>query len=225
VGLNAHPELAVAWRAFAPRRARRSDAANPFGDRGARRGRARGRAGAPRRVLKSWRRALLASGPRAGLAEIRIPENEPGSSIMPGKVNPTQCEALSMVALRVFGNDAAVAIAGSQGSLELNVYKPLMADGVLESIGLLADGCESFDRHCAAGIEADVARMQELVRSSLMLVTALVPAIGYDRAAAIARKAHAERLTLRDAALALGMAAEEFDRAVVPERMTAPSLD
>jgi fumarate hydratase class II len=165
---------------------------------------------------------LLASGPRAGIAELRLPENEPGSSIMPGKVNPTQCEAMSMVALRVFGTDAAVAIAGSQGTLELNVYKPLMVDGVLESVGLLADACESFERYCAAGMEADVARMQTLVRSSLMLVTALVPVIGYDRAAAIARKAHEEGLTLREAALALGMTAEEFDRVVVPERMTKP---
>ena len=174
-------------------------------------------AGACLKIVNDVR--LLASGPRAGLAEIRIPENEPGSSIMPGKVNPTQCEAMSMVALRVFGNDAAVAVAGSQGTLELNVYKPLLADGVLESIALLADGCESFESHCASGIEANVSRMGELVRSSLMLVTALVPVIGYDRAAAIARKAHAEGLTLRAAALALGMTAEEFDRIVVPERM------
>jgi len=180
-------------------------------------------AGACLKIVNDVR--VLASGPRAGIAEIRIPENEPGSSIMPGKVNPTQCEAMSMVALRVFGNDAAVAIAGSQGTLELNVYKPLMADGVLESIGLLADAAEAFDRYCAAGIEADVARMQSLVRSSLMLVTALVPVIGYDRAAAIARKAHAEGLTLKEAAMALGvMTAEEFDRLVVPEGMTRPTL-
>jgi fumarate hydratase class II len=167
---------------------------------------------------------LLASGPRGGLAEIRIPENEPGSSIMPGKVNPTQCEALTMVAVRVFGNDAAVAFAGSQGALELNVYKPLMASAALESVELLADACEAFDRFCAAGIEADIARMQALVGASLMLVTALVPAIGYDRAAKIARKAHAEGLTLREAALALGeLTAEEFDRLVVPIAMTRPS--
>jgi fumarate hydratase class II len=166
---------------------------------------------------------LLASGPRAGLAEIRIPENEPGSSIMPGKVNPTQCEALIMVAIHVFGADAAVAFAGSQGILELNVCKPLMADRVLESIGLLADACDAFERFCAAGIEVDAARMRELVERSLMLVTALVPAIGYDRAAAIAHKALAEGTTLREAALASSaLTAEEFDRLIDPVRMTRP---
>jgi fumarate hydratase class II len=164
---------------------------------------------------------LLASGPRAGFAEIRIPENEPGSSIMPGKVNPTQCEALIMVAIHVFGADAAVAFAGSQGTLELNVCKPLMADRVLESIGLLADACDAFDRYCAAGIEADEVRMRELVDRSLMLVTALVPAIGYDRAAAIARKALAEGTTLREAALASGvLSADELDRLLDPTKMT-----
>jgi fumarate hydratase class II len=163
---------------------------------------------------------LLASGPRAGLAEIHIPDNEPGSSIMPGKVNPTQCEALAMVAARVFGNDAAVAFAGSQGNLELNVYKPLMADGVLDSVGLLADACTAFERYCAAGIEPDVAHMRELVDRSLMLVTALVPAIGYDRAAAMARTAHARGLTLREAALeANAMSPEEFDRLTDPMRL------
>jgi fumarate hydratase class II len=167
---------------------------------------------------------LLTSGPRAGLAEIRIPENEPGSSIMPGKVNPTQCEALTMVAVRVFGNDAAVAFAGSQGTLELNVYKPVIAHGVLESVGLLADACDAFDRWCAVGLEPDAKRMAAYVEQSLMLVTALVPAIGYDRAAAIARKAHAEGLTLRAAALALGaLSGEDFDRLVVAARMTRPS--
>jgi fumarate hydratase class II len=166
---------------------------------------------------------LLVSGPRAGIAEIRIPENEPGSSIMPGKVNPTQAEALVMVALRVFGNDAAVAFAGSQGNLELNVCKPIMADGVLESIGLLADALESFDRHCAAGLEADVDRMRALVERSLMLVTALAPAIGYDRAAAVARLAHTKGTTLREAALELGaLSGDEFDRLVDPVRMTRP---
>ena len=166
---------------------------------------------------------LLASGPRAGFAEIRIPENEPGSSIMPGKVNPTQCEALVMVAIHVFGADAAVAFAGSQGTLELNVCKPLMADRVLESIELLADACDAFERFCAAGIEADADRMRELVERSLMLVTALVPAIGYDRAAAIARKALADGTTLREAALALQtLSPEEFDRLIDPVRMTRP---
>jgi fumarate hydratase, class II len=168
---------------------------------------------------------LLTSGPRAGLAEIRIPENEPGSSIMPGKVNPTQAEAMSMVVLRVFGNDAAVAFAGSQGTLELNVYKPLMADGLLESIGLLADACDSFNVHCAAGLEADVARMRAFVESSLMLVTALSPSIGYDRAAAIAHAAHVNNQTLREAAIASGfLTAEQFDAAVVPAKMVGPSI-
>ena len=167
---------------------------------------------------------LLASGPRAGLAEIRIPANEPGSSIMPGKVNPTQCEALTMVAVRVFGNDAAVAFAGSQGVLELNVYKPIIVHAVLESIELLADACDAFDRFCAAGLEADAPRMRALVEGSLMLATALVPAIGYDRAAEVARKAHAEGTSLRAAALALGvLTAEELDRLLVPSRMLGPS--
>jgi fumarate hydratase class II len=166
---------------------------------------------------------LLASGPRAGLAEIRIPANEPGSSIMPGKVNPTQCEALTMVVARVFGNDAAVAFAGSQGVLELNVYKPVIIHAILESVELLADACGAFDRFCAAGLEADVPRMTALVEGSLMLATALVPAIGYDRAAKVARKAHVDGTTLREAALALGvLSADEFDRLVVPSRMLGP---
>jgi fumarate hydratase class II len=167
---------------------------------------------------------LLASGPRAGLAEIRIPENEPGSSIMPGKVNPTQCEVLVMVALRVFANDTAIAFAGSQGTLELNVCKPLIAASALESVELLADACGAFDRFCASGMAADAGRMADLVARSLMLVTALVPVIGYDRAAAIAAKAHRDGTTLREAALALhALSAEEFDRLVVPGRMTGPS--
>jgi fumarate hydratase class II len=166
---------------------------------------------------------LLASGPRCGLGELRIPENEPGSSIMPGKVNPTQCEALTMVCAQVMGNDVAVGIGGASGHLELNVFKPLIIHNVLGSVRLLADAGESFDRHCAAGIEPDRARIQALVERSLMLVTALAPIIGYDRAARIAKKAHAEGLTLREAALALGdLTAEEFDRAVRPEAMTRP---
>jgi fumarate hydratase class II len=166
---------------------------------------------------------LLASGPRCGIGELRIPENEPGSSIMPGKVNPTQCEALTMVCAQVMGNDVAVGIGGASGHLELNVFKPLIIHNVLGSVRLLADACESFDRHCAAGIEPDRARIQALVERSLMLVTALAPIIGYDRAARIAKKAHAEGLTLREAALALGdLTAEEFDRAVRPEAMTRP---
>jgi fumarate hydratase class II len=166
---------------------------------------------------------LLASGPRCGLGELRIPENEPGSSIMPGKVNPTQCEALTMVCAQVMGNDVAVGIGGASGHLELNVFKPLIIHNVLGSVRLLADACESFDAHCARGIEPDRERIHALVERSLMLVTALAPIIGYDRAAAIAKKAHAERLTLREAALALGyMGPEEFDRAVRPEAMVDP---
>jgi fumarate hydratase class II len=162
----------------------------------------------------------LASGPRCGLGELRIPENEPGSSIMPGKVNPTQAEALIMVGLQVFGNDAAVKFAASQGNLELNVCKPLLIHGVLQSIALLADASRSFDAHCLQGLEADRARIAELVERSLMLVTALAPHIGYDAAAKIARKAHAESTTLREAALALGAVdAADFERWVRAERM------
>jgi fumarate hydratase class II len=166
---------------------------------------------------------LLASGPRSGIGELRIPENEPGSSIMPGKVNPTQCEALTMVCAQVMGNDVAVGIGGASGHLELNVFKPLIIHNVLGSVRLLADACESFDTHCARGIEPDRERIALLVERSLMLVTALTPIIGYDRAAAIAKKAHLEGLTLREAALALGyLTAEQFDRAVRPEAMVDP---
>jgi len=162
----------------------------------------------------------LASGPRAGLAEIRIPENEPGSSIMPGKVNPTQSEALTMVVARVYGNDAAIAFAASQGNFELNVFKPVLAHCLLESVRLLADACRSFRLRCAEGIEPDRARIDELMRRSLMLVTALAPRIGYDKAAEIAKKAHREGTTLREAAVALGhVTAEEFDRWIDPARM------
>ena len=165
----------------------------------------------------------LASGPRSGIGEIRIPENEPGSSIMPGKVNPTQAEALTMVVVQVYGNDAAVAFAASQGNFELHVYKPVMIHNVLESVRLLADGCQSFRVHCAEGIEPDRARIAELVGRSLMLVTALNPHIGYDKAAAIAKKAHAEGTTLREAALALGfVTAEQFDAWIDPPKMTGP---
>jgi fumarate hydratase class II len=154
----------------------------------------------------------LASGPRSGLGEIRIPENEPGSSIMPGKVNPTQCEALSMLACQVLGNDATIAFAASQGHLQLNVFKPVIAHNLLQSIRLLADGCRSFQRHCVAGLEPDTTRMAEHLDRGLMLVTALNPHIGYDKAAQIAKKAWAEGTTLRAAALALGFTtAEEFD--------------
>jgi fumarate hydratase class II len=166
---------------------------------------------------------LLASGPRSGLAELRIPENEPGSSIMPGKVNPTQVEALTMLCAQVFGNDVAVNLGGASGQLELNVYKPMIIHAFLQSARLLADGCRSFDEHCARGIEPDRARIAELLERSLMLVTALSPHIGYDRAAEIAKKAHREGSTLREAALALGyVKAEDFDRWVRPAAMIGP---
>jgi len=165
----------------------------------------------------------LASGPRAGIGEISIPENEPGSSIMPGKVNPTQCEMLTMVAAQVFGNDVALAVGAASGNFELNVYKPLIAHNVLQSIRLLADGMASFERHCARGIEPNRARIDELVGRSLMLVTALAPHIGYDRAAAIAKKAHGDGTSLREAALALGsVTPEQFDRWVRAEAMLGP---
>ncbi len=165
----------------------------------------------------------LASGPRAGIGVITIPENEPGSSIMPGKVNPTQCEMLTMVAAQVFGNDVAVSFGAASGNFELNVYKPLLAYNVLQSVRLLADGMASFDAHCARGIEPNRQRIDELVGRSLMLVTALAPHIGYDKAAAIAKKAHLEQISLREAALSLGLvSAEQFDRWVVAEAMTGP---
>ena len=165
----------------------------------------------------------LASGPRSGLGEIAIPENEPGSSIMPGKVNPTQCEAMTMLCAQVLGNDVAVNIGGASGNFELNVYRPLIIHNVLQSIRLLGDGMASFDAHCVAGIEANRALIDELLERSLMLVTALNPHIGYDKAAAIAKKAHREGTTLKTAALALGyVSAEKFDQWVQPQRMTGP---
>jgi len=167
---------------------------------------------------------LLASGPRSGLAELRIPENEPGSSIMPGKVNPTQAEALTMLCLQVMANDVAVNLGGASGHLELNVYKPLIIHAFLQSARLLADGARSFEEHCARGIEPDAQRIGELLSRSLMLVTSLAPHIGYDRAAEIAKKAHREGTTLREAALALGyVSASDFDRWVRPELMIGPS--
>jgi len=167
---------------------------------------------------------LLASGPRSGLAELRIPENEPGSSIMPGKVNPTQAEALSMLCAQAMANDVAVNLGGASGHLELNVYKPLIIHAFLQSARLLADGCRSFEEHCARGIEPDAERIGELLSRSLMLVTSLSPHIGYDRAAEIAKKAHREGTTLREAALALGyVSAEDFDRWVRPELMIGPT--
>ena len=162
----------------------------------------------------------LASGPRSGLGEIRIPENEPGSSIMPGKVNPTQCEALTMLAAQVLGNDVAVNVGGASGNFELNVFKPLIIHNFLQSARLLADGARSFDQHCARGIEPDRERIAELVQRSLMLVTALNPHIGYDKAAKIAKAAHQSGSTLREAALASGwVSAEQFDAWIVPEQM------
>jgi fumarate hydratase class II len=165
----------------------------------------------------------MASGPRSGLGEITIPENEPGSSIMPGKVNPTQCEALTMVCSQAMGNDVAVGFGGASGNFELNVYKPLIVSNVLRSIRLLADASESFREHCAEGITPRVDRIAEHVGNSLMLVTALAPHIGYDRAAEIAKRAHKDGTTLREAALALGyVTAEEFDRRVRPKEMVKP---
>ena len=165
----------------------------------------------------------LASGPRSGLGEISIPENEPGSSIMPGKVNPTQAEALTMACAQVLGNDVALNIGGASGNFELNVYKPLLIHAFLQSARLLADGMASFEEHCARGIAPNRDRIGELLERSLMLVTALAPRIGYDRAAEIAKKAHREGTTLRQAALALGyVSAEQFDAWVRPEDMIGP---
>jgi fumarate hydratase class II len=167
---------------------------------------------------------LLGSGPRSGLGELRLPENEPGSSIMPGKVNPTQCEALTMVCCQVMGNHVAVTIGGANGHLELNVFKPVIAHNVLQSIRLLADAARSFTDNCVAGIEANRERIRELVERSLMLVTALAPKIGYDAAAKVAKKAHAEGITLKESALALDLVtAEEFETLVRPETMLGPS--
>ncbi|PRC91882.1 class II fumarate hydratase [Solimicrobium silvestre] len=163
----------------------------------------------------------LASGPRCGIGEIKIPENEPGSSIMPGKVNPTQCEALSMVCVQVFGNDAATAFAGSQGNFQLNVYKPVMVHNVLESIGLLGDACQAFNLHCAVGIEPDYAVIQRNLDNNLMLVTALNQHIGYDKAAKIAKAALHEGKTLREVALAMGLVSGvDFDLWMDPIKMT-----
>ncbi|MBB4817481.1 class II fumarate hydratase [Pseudomonas sp. TUM22785] len=163
---------------------------------------------------------LLGSGPRGGLAEVRLPANEPGSSIMPGKVNPTQCEALSMLACQVIGNDTTISLAASQGHLQLNVFKPVIAHNLLQSIRLLADGARNFQRHCVAGMEPDAARMAEHLERGLMLVTALNTHIGYDKAAQIAKKAYSEGTTLREAALALGFVSEaDFDAWVRPETM------
>jgi fumarate hydratase class II len=165
----------------------------------------------------------LGSGPRSGLGELQLPENEPGSSIMPGKVNPTQSEAMIMVGIQVFGNDTAVAIGGSRGNLELNVCKPVIIYNFCNSIDLLTDACDRFREFCVEGLAPDYEQIQNHLNNSLMLVTALNPIIGYDKAAQVAKKAHKERSTLREAALSLGfLSAEQFDAAVVPDEMTHP---
>jgi fumarate hydratase class II len=165
----------------------------------------------------------LGSGPRTGLGELLLPENEPGSSIMPGKVNPTQCEAMIMVAIQVFGNDAAVAMAGSRGNLELNVCKPVIIHNVCHSIDLLSDACDRFVEFCVEGLQPNLEQIQRHLSNSLMLVTALTPIIGYDKAAKVAKKAHLEMTTLREATVALGyLSADEFDAAVDPIKMTHP---
>jgi fumarate hydratase class II len=166
---------------------------------------------------------FLGSGPRSGLGELILPENEPGSSIMPGKVNPTQCEAITMVCCQVFGNHTAITVAGSQGHFELNVYKPVLAYCMIHSIQLLTDAARSFTEHCVKGIRADEKRIRELMQRSLMLVTALAPKIGYDNAAKVAKSAHERGTTLKEEALRLGfVSADEFDRLVQPDKMTHP---
>ncbi len=163
---------------------------------------------------------MLASGPRSGIGEILIPENEPGSSIMPGKVNPTQCEALTMVCAQVVGNDVAVSVGGMNGHFELNVFKPVMIYNLLTSARLIGDACVSFEEHCASGIEPNYPVIKEMLEKSLMLVTALNPHIGYENAAKIAKKAHKEGLTLRQAAVSSGLLTnEQFDAWVIPENM------
>jgi fumarate hydratase class II len=162
----------------------------------------------------------LASGPRSGIGEIRIPENEPGSSIMPGKVNPTQSEAMTMLCCQVLGNDVAVNVGGAMGNFELNVFKPMIAHNFLQSVRLLAEGSVSFNDHCAAGIEPNRERIERMLNDSLMLVTALNPHIGYDKAAEIAKKAHKEGSTLQDAAVSLGyLTKAQFEQWVRPEQM------
>jgi len=166
----------------------------------------------------------LGSGPRCGIGELILPANEPGSSIMPGKVNPTQSEAMTMVAAQVIGNDTTIAVGGSSGNFELNVFKPVMIYNLLQSIRLLADACRSFEEHCAVGIEPNRTQIDAHLRNSLMLVTALNPHIGYDNAAKVAKKAYEENSTLKEAAVALGLlTAEEFDKNVRPENMTGPA--
>jgi len=168
----------------------------------------------------------MGSGPRSGLGELMLPENEPGSSIMPGKINPTQCEAMTMVCIQVVANDTAISFADSQGNFELNVFKPIMIHNFIHSVNLLADSCHLFNKYCIEGLQADKARIDYLLQNSLMLVTALSPVIGYDKAAEIAHKALHEGTTLRAAALSLGyLTGEEFDKAVRPEKMLGPNLE
>ena len=168
----------------------------------------------------------LGSGPRSGLGELSLPENEPGSSIMPGKVNPTQSEAMTMVCTQVFGNDVAITVAGSQGNFELNVFKPVIIRNFLHSVRLLSDACRTFREFMVEGIEPNRERIRELVDRSLMLVTALSPHIGYDKAAEIAKKAHHEGTTLKEAAMGLGyLSAAEYDRWVRPEGMVEPGAE
>ena len=165
----------------------------------------------------------LGSGPRCGIGEISLPANEPGSSIMPGKVNPTQSEAMTMVCVQVFGNDTAVNFGGASGNFELNVFKPVIIFNVLQSIRLISDACESFTNNCVVGIEANKKNIQKNLENSLMLVTALNPHIGYDNAAKVAKKAHKENTTLKEAAVSLGLlTAEKFDEVVRPENMISP---
>ncbi len=228
-GLNAHPRFGeVTARRIAEETGRPfTSAANKFAVLSAHdsmvtaSGALRTLAGALMKIANDVR--WYASGPRAGIGELHIPENEPGSSIMPGKVNPTQCEALTMVAVQVFGNDHAVAFAGSQGNFQLNVFKPVILHNLLTSVELLADGCRSFNEHCARGIEPDEKRIREHLEQSLMLVTALSPHIGYEKAATIAHAALRENASLREAALKLGFVSpEQFDAWVRPVEMTQP---
>lgn len=226
-GLNAHPEFAVRTAAVLARRTGLPfvTAPNKFESLAATdalvhaHGALKGLACSLMKIANDVR--WMASGPRCGLGEISLPENEPGSSIMPGKVNPTQCEAMTMICAQVLGNDVAINIGGASGNFELNVFRPMVIHNVLQSIRLLADGMRMFNEHCLVGIEPRRERIGEMIGRSLMLVTALNPHIGYDKAAQIAKKAHHEGTTLKEAALSLGFVSEEeFDRWVRPEQMT-----
>jgi fumarate hydratase class II len=166
----------------------------------------------------------LASGPRSGIGELELPANEPGSSIMPGKVNPTQCEAMTMLCTQVMGNDTTITIAGASGNFELNVYRPVLAYNILQSIRLLSDGCRSFNENAVKGMEPNTERINHNLHNSLMLVTALNPHIGYDKSAKVAKKAFKDKSTLREAIVKLGyLSGPEFDRIIKPENMIKPS--